>query len=228
MEGLPRKLFLFGGVPAMAALPAFIAAAGGPSAHIAILGLHRQGWERHARPGHEPLLSMLDNGHAQLVTADDDGYLDIESICAVLQKATGIYITGGHTPTYRRLYATEPIRSIIRDRYFTGIPYAGLSAGALLAQDTCIFSSEYYQLEESEIVPGLGLLPGQVIEVHCDDPQRMMRLQTNMAQLGLPGIGINQDGCALFQNEIFIRMLNGSACRYLSDGEFALDAYTGE
>ncbi len=141
-------------------------------------------------------------------------------MCARLQAATGIYTTGGHTPTYRRLFAVEPIRTTIRGRYFAGVPFAGLSAGALLAQETCIFPPEFYDLTQLEIVPGLGLLPGRVIEVHYNEPQRVIRLRENMARLKLPGIGIEDSGCALFLNETFSEMVCGSASFVAYDPEY--------
>lgn len=212
-----RLLFLYGGMPAMAALPAFLAAAGGEDARIIILAQSRMGWEQQPNSRNEPFLAMLAEGRARLIAPEETGLLDAERACDDLLWATGIHITGGHSPTYRQLFAVEPIRSVIRDRYQAGVPYAGLSAGALLAQDTCIFPPEYYNLEQLEAVPGLGLLPGQVIEVHYDEPERPARLQANMTRLGLPGIGITLDGCALYINEIMARVLCGSAYRVSGD-----------
>jgi cyanophycinase-like exopeptidase len=93
-----KRVFLIGGSAAYTALAgAFVTAAGGHDAKIALL---------------------LQGG------------------------ATGIFIGGGHTPTYHRLYATEPVRGVIRERYEERIPVAGVSAGALIALDPCVLTPD--------------------------------------------------------------------------------------
>jgi N-acetylglucosamine-6-phosphate deacetylase len=53
----------------------------------------------------------------EVVVHDANGAVCPDRVSAVLRQATGILIGGGHTPTYQRLYATEPIRGVIRQRY---------------------------------------------------------------------------------------------------------------
>ena len=60
------------------------------------------------------------------IVPDENGTFDLDAVSARLREATGIFIGGGHTPTYHRLYATEPIRNIIRERYGEGVPVAGI------------------------------------------------------------------------------------------------------
>jgi cyanophycinase len=124
-------LFLLGGSAAFDVVAdVFVPAAGGREARIALLLQGGKTWKKYvsdyARPWEQQGASQYD-----IIVPDEGGILDIEKTSAILHEATGIFIGGGHTPTYHRLYATEPIRSIIRERYQAGVPVAGVSAGAM-------------------------------------------------------------------------------------------------
>jgi cyanophycinase len=77
------------------------------------------------------------------IAPDEQGVLDLDAVSAKLREATGIFIGGGHTPTYHQLYVTEPIRGMIQERYREGVPVAGVSAGALIALQVCVLFPEY-------------------------------------------------------------------------------------
>lgn len=56
-----------------------------------------------------------------------------KNTCDLLSQASGILVLGGNTHFYQKIYANEEISQIILDKYQTGIPYAGISAGAILS-----------------------------------------------------------------------------------------------
>lgn len=51
----------------------------------------------------------------------------------VLKQATGILVLGGNAHFYQKIYASPEISQIILEKYHSQIPYAGVSAGAILA-----------------------------------------------------------------------------------------------
>jgi len=213
-----RLLFLFGGMPAMAALPAFLAAAGDEDARIVVLAQSRTGWEQHPSSQNEPFITMLADGRARLIAPEDTRPLDIQRACDDLRWATGIHITGGHTPTYQQLFAVEPIRSVIRECYLAGVPYAGLSAGALLAQDiyyAVMFNED--NEEEYMPLPGLGLLPNTLIEAHFTGEVRQKRLRRLMA-LCPPcrGIGIDEAACVVLRDESMVEVIGEHAYLFIA------------
>jgi len=220
----PRLLFLLGGDIEVFGLIAddFIAAAGGPDATIAILLGGGAGWERHIPSYLEPWHSRGVR-HTHVIVPDDDGQLDPEAASAQIREATAIVVGGGDTPGYQRLYATEPLRTVIRDRHPEGVPYAGLSAGALIASDPCVILPREAAGGQVHILPGLGLLQGLVIGVHFNRPGRLPYMLEAMRQTAThAGLGINEAACVVLQN--------GKPIRVLGDGAYEItleDAVTG-
>ncbi|MDO4263909.1 MAG: Type 1 glutamine amidotransferase-like domain-containing protein [Deinococcus sp.] len=99
------------------------------------------------------------------VAPQPGGSLDAAQAAAVIASASAIFVAGGDTSRSHELYGTGPLGELIRARYQAGVPYAGLSAGALLAMDLCLIPSEDTG-EPDRFGPGLGLLPGTLLGVH--------------------------------------------------------------
>ena len=110
----------------------FVPAAGGHQAKIALLLQGGSDWEKYV-PGYTEPWIRRGVAHHHVIVPNETRAWDIDQVAVKLGEATGIFIGGGHTPTYRHLYATEPLRSVIRERYRAGIPVAGVSAGAFIA-----------------------------------------------------------------------------------------------
>ncbi len=203
-----RLLYLLGGSAAYEAFAdEFVTASGGPYATIAVLAQTGEGWEEHkakitqtwTRRGvtqYEPIVSR------------EDGLLNLELASAVLRRATGIFIGGGHTPTYHRLFATEPVRTIIRDRYQDGIPVAGVSAGALISLEICHLRQDETGNDKLQVVQGLGLAKGFVIGVHFTERNALSQVLEVMSKTRtIMGLGIDEPACAVCENENFTKVL---------------------
>lgn len=183
--GTSRLLFLLGGGPALEiAADFFVPAAGGPAARIALLIQWSAHWQKYV-PGYtEPLLKR---GVSQVdaILPDENGQLDVERTRSILGQATGILIGGGHTPTYRHLYADEPARSLIRQRYQEGVPLVGISAGALIMLERCLLDPEETGAERVTLAPGLGLVQDRVIGVHFSECDALPEVLEAMALAGI-------------------------------------------
>ncbi len=196
-----KLLFLIGGSAAYDAMAeAFISAAGGRDAKIALLLQSRAGWEKH---GGEIVRPWVHRGASQhtSITPGEDGMLDLAAASAALHDATGIFIGGGHTPTYHRLYATEPVRGLIRERYRQGVPVAGVSAGALISQEHCALTADETGEAGLRIVPGLDLARGFCIGVHFTERNDLPNVIEAMAQTRTETAwGIDESACAVFED----------------------------
>ncbi len=62
----------------------------------------------------------------------NDTYAPLETIDS-LKKATGILVLGGNAHFYQKIYGNDAISYLVKERYQEGIPYAGISAGAILS-----------------------------------------------------------------------------------------------
>jgi cyanophycinase len=210
------RLFLLGGSPAYAVYgDEFVSAAGGAQAHIAVLVQTRAGWEKHQDEITQP---WRERGVARftVITPGPDGVLDQANAAAILRDATGIFIGGGHTPTYHRLFATEPMRTILRDKFYRGVPVAGISAGALIAMELCQLTPDETLKNESQIAPGLNLAGGFVIGVHYSERNALPEILEVMAMTQTRlGYGIDEPAGLLCEN--------GSICRVLGKSVYQIE-----
>lgn len=202
------KLYLLGG-DAVLDLVAdeFVPAAGGRDADIVLLMQGGRNWQKYVPLYAEPW-ERRGATHYHCIVPDADGELDLDAVCPRLEQATGIYIGGGHTPTYHRLYATEPLRSLICARHRSGVPVAGLSAGALLALQTCVLDSDEAEGDAPRFLPGLGLVDDLLIGVHFTERQRLPGLLKVMARLECPiAWGIDEAACLVVEDGRASRVL---------------------
>ena len=219
------KLFLLGGDAVLDTVAdEFVPAAGEREVVIALLMQGGSGWEKYVPRYAEPW-ARRGATCCYPIAPDESGELDLEDVSAKLRKATGIYIGGGHTPTYHRLYAAEPIRSLIRKRHQAGVPVAGLSAGALIALDVCVFDSNEIEQNSSRIVPGLGLVHDLLVEVHFTEWNRLPDLLEAMVQTGTHvGWGIDEAACMVVEEGQFRRVLGRSVHKVMMS-DFESRAY---
>ena len=208
-------LFLLGGSPAAYKIYAdeFVAAAGGRQAIIAVLAQTRSGWEKYKTEITQP---WLDRGvtHFVPVTPIESGRLDQSLALAALNNATGIFISGGNTPTYHRLFAAGKIGAAIRKKFRAGVPVAGISAGALISLSICPLTPQESGEKELKIVRGLGLASGFVVGVHFTELNALPVVLELMAKTktGI-GYGIDEPACMVFENGRFTRVLGKSVFR---------------
>jgi cyanophycinase len=195
------RLFLLGGSPAYAVYgDEFVSAAGGARAQIAALVQTRAGWEKHYDEITQP---WRERGASRFtaITPGPDGELDQTNAAAILRDATGIFIGGGHTPTYHRLFATEPIRTLLRDKFYSGAPLAGISAGALIAMKLCQLTPDETLESETQIAPGLSLASGFAVGVHFSEWDALPEVLEVMAMTKTRiGYGIDEPACLVCEN----------------------------
>jgi cyanophycinase len=208
-----KLAFLIGGSDAYEVMTdAFLAAAGGELAHIALL--LQQGGERLPRilQHYSEPWSRRGFSRYQPVFPEPDGRLDLARTREILQAATGIFVGGGSTPTYHRLYASGPVGNLIRERYEAGLPFAGVSAGAMVAMEHCVFEAVETPDHTLQVVPGLGLVKDYVIGVHYTEQMALPELLEAMSKgRTRKGLGIDDAACAVFENGRFVGILGHSA-----------------
>lgn len=208
-------LFLLGGGSTIFDVVAeeFVSAAGGHDSTIALLLTGAQGWEDYVPQYTRPWIRRGVTQYHTIVP-DENGTLDLDAVSAKLYEATGIFIGGGDTPTYHQLYATEPIRSIIRERYGQGVPVAGLSAGALIAPEICVTPPEDTGGPSVRIVTGLGLVGGLIVGVHFSEWDALPHVLEAMSKTRTAvGLGVDESACAVLENGQLKRVLGRSVYR---------------
>jgi cyanophycinase len=199
-----RLLFLLGGSAAFDVVAAeFVPAAGGSDAIIALLMQGGGGWEKYVPEYTEPWTRRGVSRYYP-IAPDENGTLDLHAVSAKLREATGIFIGGGHTPTYHRLYTTEPICNILRESYHKGVPIAGVSAGALIAPEICVLAPDETDDGSLQIVDGLGLVSDLIVGVHFTEQNALPSVLEAMARTETgTGWGIDEPACAVFEGGQF-------------------------
>ncbi|MBE9180100.1 cyanophycinase [Oculatella sp. LEGE 06141] len=129
-------------------------------------------------------------------TANRDDSND-ERFIEVINQATGIFFTGGDQTRITDLIKGTKLDEAMHQRYADGCIIAGTSAGAAMMPRTMIIGGDSETSPRVEIVdmdPGMGFLPGVVIDQHFSQRGRLGRLLAAVAQKPhLLGIGIDEN-----------------------------------
>lgn len=129
-----------------------------------------------------------------------------------VEECTGIFMTGGDQLRLCGLLADTPLMERIRQRVkLREIVIAGTSAGAAIMGHHMIAGGSSGESPNRALVDmamGLGIIPEIIVDQHFNNRNRMARLLSALSnhpeRLGL---GIDEDTCAMFENEDTITVL---------------------
>lgn len=197
---IKRQLVIIGGAEDKEGdcqiLREFVRRAGGTKARIAIMTaateLPREVGENYIR-----VFERL--GAEDVRILDTESREDGSSSTALeaLNKATGVFFTGGDQARITSVLKDTEIDKTIHKRCSEGIVVGGTSAGAAVMPDVMIVEGDSETNPRMEIVdmgPGLGFLPGVVIDQHFSQRGRLGRLIAALAQQpAVLGFGIDEN-----------------------------------
>jgi len=122
-----------------------------------------------------------------------------------LKKATAVFFTGGNQNRAMAVIEEMNLRNALTEKFLSGTPFAGTSAGTALMADQMITGEL-----SSPIGHGLGLFNKAVIDMHFLVRNREPRLLAAMNAAQTPfGMGIDEDGA--------LAIYNSSTAEVLSD-----------
>ncbi|MEM9541153.1 MAG: cyanophycinase [Cyanobacteria bacterium P01_E01_bin.42] len=129
-----------------------------------------------------------------------------------VQNCTGIFLTGGDQLRLCALLAETPVMELIRNRVQKHeITLAGTSAGAAVMGHHMIGgggSGESPNRSLIDMAMGLGIIPETIVDQHFHNRNRMARLLSAIAiHPDRLGIGIDEDTCAMFEQDGWIQVL---------------------
>ncbi len=176
-------------------LERFVEVSGGPDADIVVIPtasrLHETG------PRYERLFRKL--GAARVEVMDFDTRRDCREASRLerLERATGIFFTGGNQLRLTSLLGGTPVAKLIRTRNAHGVTVGGTSAGAsILSEHMIAFGDEGSSVISGSVrlAPGLGLTNRFIIDQHFRQRDRLGRLLTALAYNPFAvGIGLDED-----------------------------------
>jgi cyanophycinase len=183
-------------------LSTFVELAGGRKARIAIVPTASSIESAGVR--YKALFLDLGVASAEVIYIADREDANGHAPLHLLEKATGIFLTGGNQMRLAAIIGGTRAAEIVRAQNDDGAVVAGTSAGAsILSSHMVAFgaSGETPRQRMAQMVAGFGLLPGMVIDQHFRQRDRIGRLLALVAaNPGLLGIGVDEDTAAVFDH----------------------------
>jgi cyanophycinase len=174
----------------------FVRRAGGTKARIIIMTaateLPREVGENYIR-----VFERLGAEDARIVDTETRDDASSSSALEAVSKATGIFFTGGDQARITSVIKDTELDRAIHKRFAEGAVIAGTSAGAAMMPDKMIVEGDSQtnpRIEIIEMGPGLGFLPGVVIDQHFLQRGRLGRLISALVQEPADlGFGIDEN-----------------------------------
>ena len=124
-----------------------------------------------------------------------------------VENATGVFFTGGDQARITSIIKDTPLDQAIHKRYNEGIVVGGTSAGAAMMPDVMIVEGDSQtnpRVEVVEMGPGMGFLPGIVVDQHFSQRGRLGRLIAALAQQpAVLGLGIDENTAVVVNGDEF-------------------------
>jgi cyanophycinase len=191
-------------------------------------GYPRQQWNAYSQ-----LFKQLNASDVSWLDLEERGGAFGEKACAMLSEAAAIFFTGGDQVRITSRLAGTPLDAAVRDLYQRGGVVAGTSAGASAMSEVMLIAGDEEQSTKIRtslhMAPGLGLLPGVIIDQHFAERGRMNRLVGAVAQNPrLLGIGLDENTAIVVHGHCFEVM--GAGAVYVVDamGESYTNLADGE
>ncbi len=114
----------------------------------------------------------------------------------ILERVDGVFFTGGDQQRISAVVGGSRVGAWLHQKFEQGLVIAGTSAGAAMMSSIMILGGRDKVTSTSAVAlgPGLGFLPGVVIDMHFSERQRLPRLLAAVARFPHDlGIGIDED-----------------------------------
>jgi len=212
-------------------LEAFVAAAGGSDARIAVVSsassLGVQVVEVYTSVftslGAREIISLRPESRTQAHDPD---------LVEPLGKVSAIFMTGGNQLKLSTFITGTPFGDAIQEAYQRGTVVGGTSAGAsILAEHMIAFGAGGSTPKQrmSQLSAGLGLLRGVVIDQHFEQRNRYGRLLSLVAQSpSLLGLGVDEDTAAVVHDGSRLTVLGRGAVTVLDGQHLVSNAFAAK
>ncbi|HRD60987.1 MAG TPA: cyanophycinase [Nocardioides sp.] len=183
----------------------FVAASGGPEARIAVIPT--------ASSLGDEIVDVYDalfraEGAAEVIMVRPESRAEAADPERVeqLEKATGIFMTGGNQLKLSAIICGTPVGDAIVAAHERGAVVGGTSAGASIQSSHMLafgVGGSTPKQRMTQMAAGLGLVPGTVIDQHFEQRNRYGRLLMIVAQSPqLLGIGVDEDTAAVIEDDV--------------------------
>ncbi len=184
----------------------FVRTAGGVNANIAVMTAATE-FPKEVGETYERAFKRLGAKVVNLVHTDHRDDSEDETNLRYAQEATGYFFTGGDQARIVDFIKNTTLDQIIHTRHGQGAVVGGTSAGAAMMPDQMILGGDSVsnpRVNAVDLGPGMGFLPGVIIDQHFAQRGRLGRL---LAALVLEpaslGLGIDEDTGIIIKGDEF-------------------------
>ncbi len=207
-----------------AILRRFLQVCGGDASRIAVIPTASQLAE--TGPRYVELFLELGAKEAQSLPFEDRVDCTRADWLEVLQKATGVFITGGNQLRLSTTIGGTAVADLLRIRHNTeGLTVGGTSAGASILSEHMIAYGDEGSTPRSDMVslaPGFGLTHEFIVDQHFQERDRLGRLLTALAFNPRPiGIGLDEDTAAFISPEDQLEVVGSGAITVIDPSDMA-------
>lgn len=219
-------LFLLGNTPALGLVVTDLMALAGENPRVTVLCAGAQ-WPKHAP---QYLQTFLEAGASEVrFVGEEDGVLDLQKARENIEVASLLLVAGGDTYLYQQHYVLSELSDLIRQKVRSGIPYAGISAGAILACLTCVIPEEDRTTpEQPHYLPGFGFMTTALVFPHFTEWNGLAELQQAASELYIQEAwGLDENSAAHFHNGELVHTYGEWVWKVPQEGEperISLDA----
>lgn len=155
------------------------------------------------------------------ITSRED--CDNPAFIEMLDRATGIFITGGNQLRLSTILGGTLIAQKIRKRNAAGIAVAGTSAGASIMSEHMIAGGDSNSAPRGDTVslaPGLGLTNAVIIDQHFTERNRLGRLlSASSYNPFLIGMGVDEDTAAFIGPDNVFEVIGSGTVTVVDAGD---------
>ena len=228
-------LFAIGGAEARLrrrrVLEAFVAAAGGSSAQIAVVSSASSLGAEVVEVYKGVFLSL---GARQVISLRPESRAQAHNpeLVQPLGHVSAVFLTGGNQLKLSSFITGTPFGNAIREANQRGTVVGGTSAGAsVLAEHMIAFGAGGATPKQrmSQLSAGLGLLRGVVIDQHFEQRNRYGRLLSLVAQSpSLLGLGIDEDTAAVIYDRSRLEVIGRGSVTVVDGQNLVSNAFVAK
>jgi cyanophycinase len=217
-------LFAIGGREARSGaqevLSQFVALCGGPQIRLVVLSTaSREPGQRVAE--YRRAFAALGVGDIAFFHQDQRDEAADPALLAAIGRADAVFLTGGNQLKLVSVIGGTPLASLLRDRHSQGLHLGGTSAGASAMSSVMIARGtgrSAARLSSVRMSPGLGFLPGIIVDQHFRERDRFGRLLAAvLCNPSMLGFGLDEDTAFALDTAHHVRVF-GTGTLTIVDG----------
>jgi cyanophycinase len=205
-----RLVLVGGGERPAAAMRRFVEWAGGASARLLVISwatdYPKESFDSFAEDVAPLRPASVEPAPTRPLTPDGRA-----AFLAQLEKATGVFFTGGDQVKIMDVLADAPLAEALRARYRAGVVFGGTSAGTAIMSSVMITGNGNFDVIDGgqvETKTGLGLLRGTIVDQHFIARKRQNRLfGLILRHPDRLGVGVDEDTALLVVDNRFAEVV---------------------